>query len=436
MGDFNVAEAEVIMLEIVDPDIAKVFEESTILWNMMAKGEAKFTNSRGVRLVTYVQPNPGMSWYSEGGLLPVGSTSRKIDMRVFYTRFAISGSLTGDAIDTTSRESLLEGLSSRISEDTVTGTKEFNQQAYEDGSGIKASVTGVGSAASGILNFAATGSNSIPFGARRLLERGKYNFINTTTGAVITSGTGGASTNFFVTAKSNGSGTGTFAITEGGAGTDLTAGTAIAAGNAVVYSGSYNRAIHGLRYHVNDDTGVYQGQSRATYPTLKSPVIDASSAALSVSLLDKLEFQTMYRAGADVSTDDFMIVSSPTQAHAYRLLGYNLKRFTGDKFDGGYKTITHNGHMWILDTDCYDNDLFMLRTKTWGKYQVRPFGIMRQNGQVLNFVPAFDTSGVGTFAEKYVYYIGGKCDLGCKQPQMNARLKNLSTSNVATGIFG
>ena len=418
MGDFNVAEAEVIMLEIVDPDIAKVFEEEATLWNMIGMGEAKFTNSRGVRLVTHVEPNAGMAWYSEGGVLPVGGTSHKVDMRVFYTRFAISGTLTGDAIDTTSEESLLEALSSRLKEDTMTGIKEFSQQLFEDGKGIKARFSSVTTGAAG------TATSTDQYGTRRVLKNGLYNFYSTA-GVQRTTGI----TNATVSANSIGTGVATFdSVPTDASNTDV-----------LVWAGSYNKGIHGLPYHVNDDTGLYQGQSRSTYPKLKSVVIDASSAALSVSLLDKLEMRTLYRTGAKVSTDDFVIVSSPTQAHAYKTLGYSLKRFTAnDKFDGGFRTITHNDHPWVIDIDCGDSDLYMLRTKTWGKYQVRPFGVLKEDGKVLHMIPqatSTTTNSGNSFAERYTYYIGGKFDIGCKMPQMNARLKNLDTTNLASGIF-
>lgn len=419
MGDFNVAEAEVIMLEIVDPDIAKVFEEEAILWNLLDNGEAQFTNNRGVRLVTHVRQNPGMTWYSEGGALPVGNTSRKVDMRVFYTRFAISGTLTGDAIDTTSRESLAQGLSTRIAEDTATAIKEFSQQLYQNGTGIKATATAVTTGAGGTLTAANT------YGVRQVLVGGIYNFYSTA-GVIRTTGI----TNATCTDVNIGTGVATFdSVPTDAANTDV-----------LVLAGSYNKAIHGLPYHVNDDTGFYQGQSRSTYPKLKAVVLDASSAALSVSLLDKLIYRSMYRTGTKVSMDDVMIVSSPTQEHAYKALGYNLKRFVGPggKLDLGYKTIEHNGMPWLLDVDCNDSDIYMLRTKTWGKYQVRPLGLLREDGKILHMIPNVTSTSSNTntsMADRYTYYITAKCDLGCKQPHMNSRLKNLDTTNLATGIF-
>lgn len=419
MGDFNVAEAEVLMLEIVDRDIGKVFEESSILYNLIDEGESKYTNSRGVRLVTHTEPNPGDGWYREGGTLPVGNTSRKVDMRVFYCRYAISGTLTGDSIDTTSRESLLEALSSRMEEDTTSGIKEFNQQCYQNGNAQKAVIDISGGAP--VANADGTWPIvfAVPYGVAQLQKRGTYDAIRPSTGAVVGSGV--------LNSKARSTRIGTF--------TAAFPGGTVATNDVLVKSGSYLLGIHGLPYHINNDTGLYQGQSRATINELQAPIIDANGAALSVSLLDKLEYQQLYRTGPDQNTNDITIISSPTQAHAYKSLGYQLKRFTGDKFDGGYRTIEHNGHPWVLDTDCADNDIFYLRRQVWGKYQVRPFGVMKKNGQVLNMVPAFTSGGVGSFQDRYQYFIGGMFDIGCKLPHMNTRLKNLDRSNLATTIF-
>lgn len=419
MATFNTAEAEVIMLEIVDPDIGKAFEQEAKLWNMMAAGEGTFTNNRGVRLVTYVEPNPGMGWYAEGGALPVGDTSRKVDMRVFYTRYAISGTITGDAIDVTKEESLLDALSSRMKEDTDTGIKEFNQQLYQDGRGIKGTIdSSVGAITTGALGSVFLNA---PYGARQMYRRGTYNFY---------SQGGTQRTTGISNAVASAVDTGTSKVTFDSVPTDTVNG------DVLVYKDSWGRSIHGLPYHVNDDNGQYQGQSRATYPKLKSVVIDANDSELTVSLLDKLLFRMMYRTGGQ-DLGDIFILSSLTQQHQYMSLGYQAKRWEGDakKFDGAYTTIEHAGRPWVIDTDCPDDDLYILNKKTWGKYQVRRFGVVDYNGEPLKQIPAYSSAGVGSWTDSYTWYIGGKFEIGCKLPHMNARLKNLNTDNLAGGIF-
>lgn len=428
-NEFNIQEAEVLMLEIVSKRINQVFEEAAILWNMLQKGESQFTNSRGVRLVTYVEPNPGQTWYSEGAVLAAPNTSVQIDMRVFFTRFVITGGLTGDVIDLTEQEALAKALNHRMIQDTKSGLKEFNQACYEAGTGRKALVTAASGTGATFGYTDGSGGSGSPYGARRLLRRASYEFYDEATGT--RRQLAGGATAATLSSKSNGTGVTVW-------GTNLTTGAdPVIAGDIAVLQGSYNKVLHGLPYHINDDNGFYQGQSRATYGVLKAPVIDAVHTFLSVSLMDKMIYQTLYRTGADVETSDFMIISSMTQHHRYNSLGYNLRRYSsGETFDGTGKDVKHQGLSWKMDTDCGDKDIYFLRTSAWGRYELHPFELLKKDGNVLRMAPATDTSGNGSFADKYIYHMVYKGDLGCTHPEWNARIKNLGTTDYATGLFG
>lgn len=429
-GQFNVAEAEVLMLEIVDPDVKKHFEESAKAIKLIPTGTAKFTNNRGVRLVGQVEPNPGMGWYGEGEQYATANTSKKIAMRVFYTRYSIARMLSGDALDATSREALLDSLSSGLQEDTSTAQKEFNRMFYGNGSGVLGIVTSATTGSAGTATFGSSGSNSTPWGCRRILNRGEFNFINPSTGAIRVGSGSGVSIS---ASKVTSTGVVTF---------DFVASD-VAAGDYIVWKNSYNRAIHGLEYHVNNDTGAYQGADRATYESLRATVIDAAVSStnqpLSVAILDRAEYESLYRTGSDYSVDDFMLLSSPTQHAAYKLLGYNLVRFQGGNgktgYDAGLRVESHNGHPWVLDVDAPNDKIYMLRKDCFGKYEAKPFGILRESGQVLRPVMSFDTSASGGYFDRFIYYIGGKMDIGCTEPFKQVLIKNLDTSNLPSGIF-
>lgn len=429
-NEFNIQEAEVLMLEIVSKRINQVFEEAAILWNMLQKGEAQFTNSRGVRLVTYVEPNPGQTWYQEGAVLAAPNTSVQIDMRVFFTRFVITGGLTGDVLDLTEQEALAKALNHRMMQDTKSGIKEFNQVCYEAGTGAKALVTAASGTGATFGYTDGVGGSGSPYGARRLLRRGKYEFYDLSTGTrrQLAGGASSAKLN----TKSNGTGVTVWD-------TNLTTGAdPVVAGDYALLEGSYNKVLHGLPYHINDDGGFYQGQSRTTYPVLKAPVIDAGQGFLTVSLMDKMIYQTLYRTGADMETSNFIIVSSMTQHHRYNSLGYNLRRYTaGQTFDGSSKEVAHSNLQWKMDTDCGDKDIYFLRTECWGRYELHPFELLKKDGNVLRMAPATNaTTGDGSFADKYIYHMVYKGDLGCTHPEWNARIKNLGTDGYATGLFG
>jgi hypothetical protein len=423
MPSFNLQEANSILLEIVNPDIGKLFDESKNLWNLLQQGETSQVNNRGVRLVASVAPNAGMRWKAETDRMAVGGTSRRIEMNVKYKDFSMSGVITGHAIDNTSSNSLAKGLSTRIQEDIETAMAEFNFMSYEDGSGTK----GVVDTSVGAITTGAGGSCyfSAPFGARRIQNEGRYMFYPAG------STTPRSATVSIATAVDLAASKVVF--------DQLPAG--VVNTDTVAFEGSAGLSLAGIKRHLNNDTGLYQSATitRANYPQLKATVEDALGAALSVSIMDKLLHRTMYKAngGANRSIDDFTMISSPAQHQAYLNLGYELRRFEGTDsgLDLGYKTVSFNGHPWVIDTACPDDEIYFLRRSTLIKFELRKLGILDEDGQTLHLRPAFDSAGVGAHIEEYIYYLGARCELGCKEPNANARLKGLDTTNLPHGRF-
>jgi hypothetical protein len=421
MPSFDLSEATHIMLEIVNPDISKLFDESKNLWNLLQQGETSQVNYRGVRLVASVAPNAGMKWKGETDPMAIGGVSRRIEMNVKYRDFSMAGDITGHAIDNTNANTIAKGLSQRIQEDIETAMAEFNYACYEDGSGVKGVVdTAVGAVTTG------TGGSvylSAPFGARRVQNEGRYMFYPSG------STTPRSTTPSIASAVDVAASKVTFdQVPAGTVNTDVLA-----------FEGSKDLAISGLKKIINNDTGTFQNVSRNTYPNLKATVEDALGAALSVSIMDKLRHRTMYKAngGANRQTNDFTLISSPAQHQAYLNLGYELRRFEGADatLDLGYKAVSYNGMSWVLDTACPDDSIFFLRRSTLIKFELRKLGIIDEDGKTLHLIPAFDSSGVGSHIEKYRYYIGARCEIGCKEPNANALLKNLSTTDLPHGRY-
>jgi hypothetical protein len=422
MGTFNQTEARIIMLEIVNPDIAKLFDESKNLWNILSQAEVSDTNTRGVRLVASVRPNPGMLWKGESDRMAVGGTSRRIEMNVTFADFNMSGRITGTAIDTTDRHALAKSLSSRMAEDIETALAEWNQTSYEDGTGVKAVVSDVTNAATGEIVFAA------PFGARRVLNEGRYNFYSP-------SGTlraGGV-----VTVEADGVDVATSTVTFTAA-----VNAAVQVGDYLTLEGSYGKTITGLRNIINNDSGTFQNKSRATEPLLKAVVDDAGGAALSVAAMSSLKHKVMYKAnnGVNRKQNDFTMISSPAQHEAYLELGFPLIAYNdgggaGKNLDLGFGTATFEGMPWVLDNVAPDDEIFFLRRNTIKRFELKKLGVLDRGGNTLHLVPGFDSSGVGAHYEEYVYYINAKGELGSTEPNANARLKNLSTSNLPHGRF-
>jgi hypothetical protein len=420
MGTFDQTEARIIMLEIVNPDIAKLFDQSKNLWNILSKADVSDTNTRGVRLVASVRPNPGMKWKGESDRMAVGGTSRRIEMNVTFADFNMAGRITGTAIDTTDRHALAKSLSSRMAEDIETALSEWNQASYEDGSGVKAVVTSGGGTAT--ITFAA------PFGARRVLNEGRYDFYSPA-GVLRAGGP--------YTVTSTGVDVSTSQVTFSG-----TVNAAVVAGDYLTYEGSYGKSITGLRKIINNDTGTFQNKSRATEPLLRAVVDDAAGAALSVAAMSALKHKVMYKAsnGVNRAQNDFTMISAPAQHEAYLELGFPLIAYNdgggaGKNLDLGFGTASFEGMPWVLDNVAPDDEIFFLRRNTIKRFELKKLGVLDRGGNTLHLVPGFDSTGVGAHYEEYVYYINAKGELGSTQPNANARLKNLSTTDLPHGRF-
>lgn len=427
MAELNTTELKIVMREIVDPTVHDLTKSSAILWNLIGTGEGKDINGRGIRIMATVRRNPSMLWFSEGGKYPAGGTPRRIEMNVTYARFAIAGRMTRDVIDHSSNTLFIKTLTDSVRMDTKTALKEFNQQTYQTGDARKAVVLTRDSATN--ITCAA------PFGARQLMEEGNYSiYAGTARGAYVVGDKIGDS---ILVSKTNSTGVAVFDAVHAN----------VIAGDIITWENSYGKAIHGLPYHLDDGTGLYQNKSRGTYSNLRSLVYDgAGSTYLSIAILQKLEFQAKYLRGADkeVLTDGMFIISSPTQANRY--LGFGAVASTGITelpqgriLDMGYKGFRYNGMNWIIDEDCPDDEMYMLNTAYLFKAELKPLAVVplvgNENG--LAPIPAFDTAGAGSYLDSAFYALTAKMELYSTDPQMlGVRLKRLGTGNgLATGSF-
>lgn len=432
MATVNLTEVNSVLLELVDPNIQKVFNESDVLYNRFGRGSASDVNNRGVRLVSYVRPNPQQGYYDEGGLLVEGGTTRRIQMNVKYVRYNRSVILTRDAIENTKAHSLLNALRSHMETEAKSAITEFNRQLYGSGTCALATVADVTNAATGRIVFSA------PTGVQWLLNEGVYD--------IISSGGTNKGTIFLVPGTiSRTNLRADFSLTVGATSAGDISSTSIAATDILVWKGSYNKGFKGLGYHVNNDTGAYQSPgagfpsiTRAAYPELKATVIDASSAALSTSLMQRTLTSTLFKVDGGVrrGTKGFFILSNPGQCDAYRNLGYDLRRITDNEgtldLGVGYQRMSFNGIEWLADTDCPGDTMYFLRSDTIKRYELYPLKMLEFGGQTLMPVPGF-TSGSGAYYDRFTFYMGAMFDYGSTEPNANAKIVNLSTTNLPTG---
>lgn len=427
MPAFDTTELTKVIREVLDPRVRDLLNRSAIFWNLVNQGTAKETNPRGVRIVGLARPNVSMLWFGEGGKYPVGGRRTFVSMTVTYRRYAIASLMTRDALENKA-ESIIDLMSDDVRDNTKQAMVELNQQAYGTGVGTKGIVSTSSSGANGTITF------QLPFRAKQIFIGGTYNVYAGTVhdGFAIGDQIGGDIT---VASKVDSTGVVTFD----------TVPANLASGDIVTWKGSYNRAIHGLDYIISNATTDYFGIDRSLFAQYRS-LVDSTGGALSVAKLNKVLFQIKYLKGADSHRkriDSLMILSAPTQANRYINLGdptaagtnTSLRRNTSlrDPLDLGYQTYTFQGITWTEDTDCPDDTLFYINRESIWKFQYKDLGIVplvgTENG--IAPVPAFDSSGNGSYLDAGVYFMTWKGDLASPDPAQNIKLSNLDTSGLA-----
>jgi hypothetical protein len=406
----TVSQANAFFTDIVQPQIRQTFEEKHILLDLLMQGRAQRTNARGGGAIVkaYVSPNPSNGALDEGAYLPAEGSPVDVEMRVPYRRKWKTGGFTGDTLDLDDDNAIKGVFTTYTRRDTESFKKELSQQCYGDGSaskGIVSAVTSTGAGGVLVINGDARQSSQLIVGGRMVLYTSGGTAHNQS----------GAVTLSVITAINRS----THAVTFDAVPTDA------AVNDLILYENSFNRDIHGLAYHVNDDTGTYQSVSRLTYPNLRATVTDASSGALSVSMIDTLITKVGIVATGTAADEPVMMISHPAQQQAYRSLGYSLTRNVGAagnaKLDLGFPTVAHNGMAWRVDNDCPRDRIYFFRPSAIQRFVVMEPGLLKRGGEVLRMKP-----GSGIHADVWLYYIGFKGDLGGVAPNSLGLIKNLA----------
>jgi len=429
---YDTAEAQNVMREIFDGRVYMQFEVGSVLWNLWPDAEAEFVHDKGMEWAVYLEPNPSMAAIGDGGVMPRGSTSKKRRMKVTYATFTLARRLTGQVLYT-DRNSIIKGLTPLMKEDSEVFTKALNRLAYGTGDGSLATAQG---APAGTADVVMSGS----LGSQLIYKRGAFNIVDPAAGTKRTITVGGlAYSTFYAVTNAKSTATVGFSVDEGAATSDVISATTIQAGGSVVMDGSWGLNIHGLGYHGNN-TGTYQNLSRTTYSdTIVPPIKDARNGPLTVALMDWLETKVIFAKGTQHNMASLFWLTSPTQIYAYRTLGYNtdtkvMKQFAGTdvKLDLGWQVLEHNGRQMLPDVDCPPDIMDLLQRDSFRKLMAKQPGIIDDNGQTLYMVPAYDSSGNGSFKWEYVYFMATLADIANKDILSSGFLKGLSTDNLPT----
>lgn len=411
-----------ILREHVLPEVPKQFQERKGLYNWMMDGSGEEITSKGCKIPAYVRASASNAFRGEAGLFPTPSSPEDISMRVRYTRYRRAFEISGDAFrQIDSPDALIKGLSSHIARITNSAMKYMNQELHGDGSGVVAVIATSGISGNTLTFNATTGLAS--FGSFKILPNAVMNLINPATGAVRA---GGGFSPITVVSVDRANRKATFDQMPSDA----------AAGDYLVYDGSYLRSMHGLIHHVDDGAGFYQGILRSDYDVLKSIVLDAGGFNITNALFSKLDLENWHYSELD--TDDYQYIMPVAQRFNYELLGHTIREIEGigeRKYDGGFSEVSYNGHPFMIDVDCPRDRIYKLRRSSFQRF-IAPkgdFRIFDDDGMVMRLIPAFNSNGVGTHMDAYRIYFTWEGEIGCTMPVANSLIKNLSFANAPIG---
>lgn len=450
----NNAELSIVLREVIDPEIVDQVERTPTLYNLIPKGgdinarQDGSGNNTGVFMYAKTTPNPSLAWFNEGGVYPAGSNSKRVKFSAGFSRVAITSRLTRDVLEGADKQAIVNVVTEEIVDDTKSVLKEISQQLYGNGTGSKGTITGVSVTGTGTTNdpYVSTLTIAGGVGTAQLIVGGKYDIVSGSAGDRDgANGTQSVAVNSVVASNSGLTLTSKTATTAVFSGVDVQSGLDVLASDYLVYAGSAgNICIKGLDYHLDSGTGDYQGISRNTYPSFKAYTL-ASAGALTVAMLYKVIFQARYARRNDLLEGDYVILSAPTQTHAYALLGDVSSALYGNNeyktalsampnngtLDYGFRNFKFAGLTWIEDIDCPPDRLFIINFNKFRIHEFKPLSkVFEGNGFMP--VPAFDNAGVGSFTDNVLYTMTWKGQMVSKDPQMaGVKITGLSTSNLA-----
>lgn len=420
MATFNATDISAALREHVNPTLQEQYELQTTLLNEWGdSGEP--INERGTRISSRVFRNPSFGWFGEAGAFATPGKETYIEMKVFVTRCSQGFEFSGDFLQQINDpENLIRGLTQQLSSFTGTAKKKINQALYGDNTGELAVVLTNDSTTQ--VTFSKTLANGSLFGVRKLDPNGSYKFYSSS-GTERTTGNSGTS---LLASKVESTAVGTFDSTSN-------VPTDVAATDIIVHAGSYNKAVTGLKKHVNNDTGVYQLQSRSTYPQLKADSDDAAGDTITTARLNKMKGRIRYRI-PDESAMNVKLLSAPAQYDLYSRIGHNFIRFNRDGggpavFRQDFEKVQHGNSEWMVDVDCDEDRIYGLNMQYFKKFVLMPFGTYDLDNMTMRM---YFSNGAGS--DKYTGWQGMKFNIGNERPNSNFVIKSLSTTDAALGF--
>lgn len=411
----NLATIAPALKQITDEGLREQFEQVTETFNMFGEGQAPFINGKGWRIPSYLRPPTGFGGLSEGGSFGQPGAEVNDDMYIYPFQVAFPFEISGRVLrNVNDKNTMIDGLTGLMQKRAQALRKEMNYQIFNDGSGTRAIFKSAASLVYTLYNSTAHTPLSGGFSTKGAIQMrvGQWYDVYDATYATFRG-------SCQVTAKTN---------------TTITVNAAVPGitdTDVFVPMGSLLKLPRGLNYIVNNDTNIFQLQSRSTYPELKSVVTDLNGAAITVSDFSKTKRLLIARAGAG-NAKKLLAIMSLAQDDALTRLGQNYKRFDGNakSFDGSFDTFAHGDTVFKVEPDCDEDRIYLVVPSEIKRYQEMPFGLYDHDGNEIRMKSG--TSGYGSDA--YTGALGLVCNWGTPEPRCHALIKRCSVSGLATQV--
>jgi hypothetical protein len=428
----NISELSAIMKTVFGPGVEQQQNLAAMLYKQFSQSQVRFggnsyefparmvnTQSIGARGYRLSLPEP---------ILNLDVTSR-VRHKFVYGTFDIPGPDIEKGKGNVN--AFVNTLTDKMRSLTEMVLKDLNMQTYLDGSGVRATSTGVDVA------------GALPVDQIKYVRVGMHvNVVDATDGATLLAGipvgdtdpgdTGVfAAKRFTVSAISASTPSVTLASGSPLAPSALV-GEDAAGGDFITRHKAIGVELTGLSAIVDDGTvnpaaNILQDIDRTTSPLWQAKVLGnlGTPRALTLNLMQIGMDIPEIISGRRVD----LVVGSYAARDEYVKLRVPQKRFMDMKLDGGFQMLEYNGRDFLVDVDCQDDTIYFLNRASIQKYGLFDLQFVEQTGGILKH----DSLSSG---DVFYGYMRAICNLGTTQANANSKIVDLSFDTANYRVAG
>lgn len=200
----------------------------------------------------------------------------------------------------------------------------------------------------------------------------------------------------------------------------LVSGDLIVRKNHLVDAPADGKAVGGLERAIDDGTvaTTYLGIDRTAITRFQGMVLDAASGTITADLMQRLLDRIRVRS-ANFKGSGYDILTNVGQRRMYLDVVTPLVQYTGNVgLDAGYgEPLKWNGHKWMIDVDCQQDRLWMIKKGAMQKFTVRALGMDMNGGNLRKQRDGYDSKWA------YAKYYG---NVAVRNPAATGVIENLA----------